>query len=117
MYAAAFDAEVATYSSMGETSVGSRNAVTLRQCLVIRVSTTIGRPFGSTTVPLIIRPCMPKVEELNDDEMVSSRVFTVDVNAKQMNGSLRGNAASWRRAEYIEPVAAYIKSTECNHSH
>ena len=43
--------------------------------------------------------------------------FTVDVNAKQMNGSLRGNAASWRRAEYIEPVAAYIKSTECNHSH
>ena len=34
--------------------------------------------------------------------------FTLDVGAKVMAGCLRGNAAAWRRAEYVEPLPAFV---------
>mmetsp|Transcript_23929 Transcript_23929/g.77241 ORF Transcript_23929/g.77241 Transcript_23929/m.77241 type:complete len:191 (+) Transcript_23929:51-623(+) len=42
----------------------------------------------------------------------------VDPNSRQAAGSLRGNPASWRKLQYVEPLPAYIfKANSCGHSH
>ena len=43
--------------------------------------------------------------------------FELDVAGKQMKGSLRGNAASWRRLEYAEAIPTFVKNEHCSHSH
>eukprot|EP00965_Chrysotila_dentata_P242797 6205058-Pleurochrysis_carterae.AAC.1 len=42
----------------------------------------------------------------------------LDVEARVANGSLRGNAASWRKLTYIEALPAFIhKANACGHAH
>ena len=43
--------------------------------------------------------------------------FKVDVANKVLNGNLRGNPASWRRLEFAEKLATFIKHEHCEHSH
>lgn len=42
--------------------------------------------------------------------------FTLDAAAKVMTGSLRGDPASWRKCEYVGPIAAHI-ANECSGHH
>jgi len=39
--------------------------------------------------------------------------LTIDAAARQMRGHLRGNAASWRRLEFVAPLPAYVEPQTC----